>query len=153
MNFFPVCKTSLTHGDFAKLYSMKLPNLLITIYLLCLLSSCKKQETESTSYNVNITINQPTLNQTILNNTPLFIDIVLIRQENAIIHNVKIEILSSDNTVIETLMDRHYHQEGSIAYSDGAYIPKIKGVFKLRVTTTDEKHLQPNSKEVAFIVN
>ena len=132
------------------------PNLtfLIAIFSLLICTvSCHKHD-EETAYVVNITINKPTTNQVVAKNTAMPIDVVITRDNNEVIHNVKIEITDAAGNIIETLLTKHYHVSGTATYTD-SYTPKNIGNFKLKVTsTTDiEGQPQPNTKEVAFSVN
>lgn len=104
-------------------------------------------------YVVNIVINKPTANQTVTKNTAMPIDVSLTRDDKGIIHNVKVEIVNESGTTVTTLLDKHYHESGTITYTEGAYKPQTTGTFKLKITATDDNKLQPNVKEVAFTVN
>ncbi len=116
------------------------------------ITSCHKND-DDTAYVVNIIINKPTANQIVAKNTAMPIDVIIMRENNAVIHNVKIEITDMAGTSLETLLTKHYHVSGSINYID-TYTPKNAGNFKLKVTSTsDTEILQPNIKEVSFVVN
>lgn len=122
--------------------------ILISLFI----TSCHKHD-EDTAYVVNIAINKPTANQVVAKNTAMPIDVVITRDNNAVIHNVKVEITDAAGTSIETLLEKHYHVSGTATYTD-SYTPKNTGNFKLKVTsTTDTETPQPNVKEVAFSVN
>lgn len=123
------------------------------LFLVLLVSSCHKHDEDTTAYVVNITINKPTTNQVVAKNTAMPIDIAITRDNNAVIHNVKIDITDASGNIVETLLTKHYHVSGTVTYSD-TYTPKNIGNFKLKVTsTTDTETPQPNVKEVAFSVN
>jgi hypothetical protein len=126
---------------------------LLSITLTLAITSCHKHD-EDTAYVVNITINKPTANQIVAKNTAMPIDVVITRADNAVIHNVKIEITDAAGTSLETLLEKHYHVSGTATYSD-TYTPKNAGNFKLKVTSTTDVDgdPQPNTKEVAFSVN
>jgi hypothetical protein len=116
------------------------------------ITSCHNHD-DDTAYVVNITINKPTANQMVAKNTAMPIDVLITRENNAVIHNVKIEITDAAGTSLETLLTKHYHVSGTATYSD-IYTPKNAGNFKLKVTSTsDTGSPQPNTKEVAFSVN
>jgi hypothetical protein len=117
-----------------------------------MLNACHNHN-ETGDYIVAIAINKPTDNQTVTKNTALPIEVVVTRADNQTVHNVKVEILDSKGATVETLIDKHYHASGKATYTEGGYKPTATGSFKLRVTSTDDDKLQPNTKEVSFTVN
>ena len=126
------------------------------VLLLCVFSflGCHKHGEETGAYVVNITINKPIANQVVSKNTTLPINVFITRDNNAVIHNVKIEITDAMGATIETLINKHYHESGKVTFND-TYTPKNTGNFKLKVTSTADigEEPQPNISEVAFIVN
>jgi hypothetical protein len=116
------------------------------------LAACHNHDDETVPYVVNIAINKPTANQSVVKNTVLPIEVVVTRENNATIHNIKVEIVDANGATVETLIEKHYHASGSATYTEGAYKPQTAGSFKLRVTSTNDSKLEPNTKEVSFSV-
>lgn len=133
---------------------MKYRKLIFMVFPLFVMAACHENESVETDYVVNITINKPTVNQVVAKNTAMPIEVIITRDNNAVIHNLQVEITDAAGTSIETLLKKHYHVSGTATYSD-TYTPKNIGNFKLKVTSTSdtEGKPQPNVKEVAFSVN
>ena len=104
-------------------------------------------------YVVAINIHKPTANQSFVAQQVLPLDVSLRRDDGSTIHNVKVEVLDSAGTAKAVLIDRHLHRSGTVAIVDSAYVLTEKGRFSLKVTTTDDNQMQPNSTMVGFSVN
>lgn len=115
------------------------------------LVACHEHD-DATPYVVNIAINKPTENQVVVKNNTLLIDVFLTRDNNQTIHNVKVEVTDTNGINIETLINKHYHSAGNASYTNDTYKPQSVGVYKLKVTTTDDDDLQANVKETRFVV-
>lgn len=126
---------------------------ILFFFFLLSLAACHSHEEETGAYVVNISINKPTEGYAAIRNQALPIEVVLSRADNTTIHNVKIDITDSLGNVTENLINKHYHQKGTVNYTENAYVPRNTGSFRLRVVTTDDNMAQPNSKEVRFSVN
>jgi biopolymer transport protein ExbD len=125
---------------------------LIPFFGFLLLVACHKHN-ETAAYTVNISINKPTAGQVATRNQALPIEVVVTRDNNATIHNLKVEILDASDKLIETLHEKHHHTSGKVTYTEGGYIPKTAGSFKLKATSTSDDKLQSNTKEQNFTVN
>lgn len=124
---------------------------ILYFFILLLVISCHKHDEEN-DYVVSMTINSPTQNQAVNKNTALPIQIIITRPNQAIIHQIKIEIINNTKNTSETLVNKHYHSEGQVSFSKNDYILISSGNYTLKVTVTDDAGLQPNTKEVNFSV-
>lgn len=128
--------------------------LIILIYSVAFCTSCHKHEEEDGAYIVTITINKPTPNQSISKNTPIPIDLTVTRAENKVIHHLIVELFNPSGQLINTIINKHYHEEGTVSYSNNNILaPAFAGTYMLKVTSTDDAEGQPNTKEVNFTIN
>lgn len=121
--------------------------------LLLILLSCHKHDDENTTYIVDIQIVRPTPGQTSSKNAVLPIAAIITREHDQVIHNVKVEVINTSNNTTEIIEEKHFHTSGSVNYSTNNYIPKTSGSYTLRITSTNDDKLEPNTKEVNFTIN
>jgi len=127
--------------------------LIVSFILFLSLFSCHKHEEESTAYIVEIQIIRPTQGQTSPKNTALPIAVILTREHDQIIHNLKVEVINTTTNKTEIVEEKHFHVNGTLNYSTNNYIPKSSGSYTLRITSTNDDKLEPNTKEVNFTIN
>jgi len=114
--------------------------------------SCKDDDMQEDGlYDVDISIGSPTEGVSVEIGHVLDIEVKFDRAENATIHNILIEVLDSDNNVIETLEDAHRHTAGTYTFT-GTYTTTAAGEFTLRATTTNDANEEPNVQETGFTV-
>lgn len=126
---------------------------LILLGYLFTLGSCHNHDDEDGLYEVAINIVQPSSGKTVAVNAFMPVEVIFSRPDK-VIHNVLIQVLDANNAVVETLLEKHAHVNGTFTYNEtNGYKPTKTGVFKLKAQTTDDNKLQPNVKEVTFTVN
>lgn len=124
-------------------------SILSTIFFL---SACHDHD-DDTVYEVTINIVKPSSGASVTKGVLMPIEVNFSRPDKTI-HNVLIQILDSNNSVVETILDKHAHVTSTFTYNESAaYKPTTSGTFKLKATTTDDNKNQPNVKEVTFTVN
>lgn len=131
-------------------------NLIFALFLLASLltiGGCHNHDDEDATYEVAINIVQPSGDKAVVVGAFTPVEVTFSRP-NEVIHNVLIQVLDANNTVVETLLDKHAHVTGSFNYNEtNGFKPTKIGTFKLKAQTTDDKGTQPNVKEINFTVN
>lgn len=131
-------------------------NTILVLFLwtsLFTVSACHNHDDDDTVYEVAINIIQPSAGKTVVNGAFTPVEVTFSRP-NAVIHNVLIQVLDANNTIVETLLDKHAHVTGTFNYNEtNGFKPTKTGTFKLKAQTTDDNGKQPNVKEVSFTVN
>ncbi len=128
-------------------------NIFSSFFIFVVLISCHKHDDDGTSYIVDIQIIRPTQGQTSPKNTALPIAVIITREHDQIIHNLKVEVINTTTNKTETVEEKHYHVNGTLNYSTNNYIPNSSGSYTLRITSTNDDKLEPNTKEVNFTIN
>jgi hypothetical protein len=103
-------------------------------------------------YFVTIEIQNPEEGATFPVDQPVWVKVVFDREEDALIHNVLIQVTDPANTVVEKLFEFHIHESGPYTWESDNFVPTAPGAYKLQAITTDMAGESPNLKEVAFVV-
>jgi len=112
---------------------------------------CSKSEEASKSYDVAITITSPTSTSAYDASMPIPIDIGFSREGGGKIHNLTVEVKNQSGTVIETLVDRHVHQDSPYDYSL-TDLTLATGNYTLDVVTSNLTDDQSATKASSFTV-
>lgn len=117
------------------------------------LTACNKDDDHNhdEDYEVTINIVKPTDGFAVGVNQDMEIEVVLDREDDAIIHNLKIEAEEIATGIDYTIYDEHVHDAGPFTLT-GTFSVDTPGAYKLIVTTTNDEGEQPNVAERNFIV-
>lgn len=84
---------------------------------------------------------------------PFHVHINFNRDNEAVIHNVKLELIDGSDNLIDVLHEKHEHAEGEFQFHADLTIEDV-GSYKFRASTTDHDMEQEVTAERAFkIIN
>ena len=93
---------------------------------------------EEDHYDAEIMIMSPAQDAEVTVGEVAHVHVEFSRPDNKIVHNVKVEVLGSDGSVIQTLIDEHTHQEGAYSFHSNDFTPGMHGAYTLKATSSSD---------------
>ena len=111
---------------------------------------CTDDEPEVVSYDVTIKIVNPTPNSTFTAFSDVPLEVEFIRNEDEIIHNVKIELIDGSNQS-KVLFEEHVHELGNYIFANEAGLTiSDTGTYTLRASSYDFDGNQAEPVEITI---
>ena len=116
------------------------------------LVSCKDDE-EMTTYEVDITIEEPASNLTISVNDTFLVKVVFEREADEVIHHVKVQVLDENGDEVASLLEEHVHEAGTYTFETSIFFTSIPaGNYTIKAMSHDMEGNHADPAEVGLTV-